>query len=445
MFDELLPPHSASSATLRFSLTRKEDKRGDAEVAEVRGGIGLTSVLLWAWCALLFPSHSISQVRTGADRLFTDEFHLVAGKRIGLVTNHTGLLSNGRHLADSLFAHPEVTLAALFGPEHGIRGEVPAGGSVGDGHDPTTGVTVFSLYGKTYKPTPEMLKGIDVLLFDIQDVGARFYTYISTMSYAMEAAAENGIPFIVLDRPNPITGTRVEGPIREDSLRSFVGLHPIPIVHGMTVGELATMFNEEGWLKSGVKSDLHVVKMEGWRREMWYDETALRWIPPSPNIRTLETAVVYPGTCLIEGTNLSEGRGTDRPFEYIGAPYVDGKKWAEELNSRRLPGVTFQPIRFTPDATKSMKHAGEECGGVFVHVTDRERYEPIITGMTILASARELFPDDFQWRPGSIDRLSGVTTLRETIGDGSVIQAIVQTWGEQMQRFLLLRTRHLSY
>jgi len=403
------------------------------------------AIILFTLHSLPFTLSAVSQVTVGADRLFSHEFHLVAGKRIGLVTNHTADLSNGRHLADSLFAHSGVTLAVLFGPEHGIRGEVPAGGSVGDGRDPATGVKVFSLYGKTYKPTPEMLKGIDLLLFDIQDVGARFYTYISTMSYAMEAAAENGIPFIVLDRPNPITGTRVEGPIREDSLRSFVGLHPIPIVHGMTVGELATMFNEEGWLKGGVKADLYVVKMRGWRREMWYDETGLRWIPPSPNIRTLETAVVYPGTCLIEGTNLSEGRGTEKPFEYIGAPFVDGARWAEELNLRHLPGVTFHPIRFTPDATMPVKHAGEECGGVFVHVTDSDRYEPIVTGITILASARKLFPGDFQWRPGSIDRLSGVTTLRETIGDGSVIQAIVQKWRDQMQRFLLLRTRHLLY
>jgi uncharacterized protein YbbC (DUF1343 family) len=261
----------------------------------------------------------------------------------------------------------------------------------------------------------------------------------------MEAAAENGIPFIVLDRPNPITGTRVKGPIREDSLRSFVGLHPIPIVHGMTVGELATMFNEEGWLKGGIRADLTVIKMEGWKREMWFDETGLPWIPPSPNIRTLEAAVVYPGTCLIEGTNLSEGRGTERPFEYIGAPFADGTTWAKELNSQHLPGVTFEPIFFTPDATMPVKHAGIECGGIRVKVTNREAYQPVKSGIAILSSAFALFAKDTQWRDLSIDRLSGTRKVRLMISRGTPADEIAAGGKDELLKFTSLRNRYLMY
>lgn len=400
-------------------------------------------LLLFTLYSSPFTTIALSQVTVGADRLLSNEFHLIAGKRIGLVTNHTGVLSSGKHLADALHDDPRVTLLALFGPEHGIRGEASAGSHVSDGRDSATGVTVFSLYGKTYKPTPEMLKGVDVLLFDIQDVGARFYTYISTMSYAMEAAAEIGIPFVVLDRPNPITGIRVEGPIREDSLRSFVGLHPIPIVHGMTAGELARMFNEEGWLKGGVKADLHVVKMAGWKREMWYDETGLRWVPPSPNIKTLETAVVYPGTCLIEGTNLSEGRGTDRPFEYIGAPFVDGETFSKELKKLNLPGVDFQAVSFTPrpgSGATNPKYSGTLCSGVIVHVTDRNSYEPVRTGHSILVTAQRILGQQFILRAGALERLVGVVTgeaFWRTDSDG--------LWGKQGEAFLRFRSGYLLY
>lgn len=401
------------------------------------------AIILFTLYSSPFTAIALSQVTVGADRLLSNEFHLISGKRVGLVTNHTGVLSSGKHLADALHDDPRVTLQALFGPEHGIRGEAPAGGHVGDGRDSATGVTVFSLYGKTYKPTPEMLKNIDVLMFDIQDVGARFYTYISTMSYAMEAAAENKIPFIVLDRPNPITGVRVEGPIREDSLRSFVGLHPIPIVHGMTVGELATMFNEEGWLKDGVKADLHVVKMDGWRREMWYDETGLRWIPPSPNIRTLETAVVYPGTCLIEATNLSEGRGTERPFEYIGAPFVDGEAFAKELNQLHLPGVNFQPITFTPrpmSGATSPKYSGILCAGVGIQVIDREIFEPVRTGHALLVTAKRIVGEPFALRVGALERLVGVAPGKNFLKSYSH-----GIGGKQTGEFLRFRSGYLLY
>lgn len=409
------------------------------------------AVLFFA--ALLLASGCIRQqagnVRPGADVLLDSEFALIKGKRVGLVTNHSALLSDGRHLADALHASPDVKLVVLFGPEHGIRGDAPDGRTVRDSIDAATGIPVYSLYGAIRKPTPEMLRDVDVLLFDIQDIGARFYTYISTMSYAMEAAAEQHIPFVVLDRPNPIRGTWVEGFIRDDSLRSFVGLHPIPIAHGMTVGELARMFNGEGWLAEGVQADLTVVGMEGWERSLWYDETGLKWVRPSPNMATLNTAVVYPGTCLIEGTNLSEGRGTDRPFEYLGAPFVDGTRWAERLNAARLPGVTFEPVAFTPReiprVTANPKYRDLDCSGILVQVTDRDRYEPVRTGVHILSSAKALFADSLRWREGAIDRLSGTKRLRRQIDTGRNPEDIVAGWTQEVRRFEEMRKQYLLY
>ncbi|MBI2620288.1 MAG: DUF1343 domain-containing protein [Ignavibacteriales bacterium] len=404
--------------------------------------------------ALLFTLHpslftGFAQVKTGADLLFEKHFHLVQGKRVGLVTNHTGVLSDGRHLADVFYEHQNVTLVALFGPEHGIRGQAAAGDEVGHGVDKRTGVPAYSLYGATYKPTPDMLKEIEILLFDIQDVGARFYTYISTMSYAMEAAAEQGIPFVVLDRPNPIRGTWVEGFVREDTLRSFVSLHPIPVAHGMTMGELATMFNEEGWLKDGIKANLTVVRMEGWKREMWYDQTGLRWAAPSPNIKTLSTAVVYPGTCLVEGTNLSEGRGTERPFEYIAAPFIDGDVLASRLNSLALPGVVFKAIevvpREIPGVVTNPKHDGVASRGVFVAVTNRDSYEPVKTAVYLIATARNLYPSHFQWRQRSIDLLSGTPRFRQALDADWSPEEITALWASEAKKFGEIRSQHLLY
>lgn len=390
-----------------------------------------------------------AQVLSGADLLLQKHFSLIQGKRVGLVTNHSALLADGRHLADALGENPEVKLVVLFGPEHGIRGDAPAGAKIQDDTDAKTGAKVYSLYGRINKPTPEMLQGVDVLVFDIFDVGARFYTYESTMSHAMEAAAENNIPYIVLDRPNPIRGTWVEGFIRLDSLRSFVGLHPIPTAHGLTMGELATLYNGEGWLKNNVKARLTVIRMEGWKRSQWYDETGLKWVKPSPNIPTLASAVVYPGTCFFEGTNLSEGRGTEKPFEYIGAPFINGGHWAKELNSHNLPGVRFEPIDFTPKeipgAATNPKHKGTRCGGVFVKVVDRDAFEPIKTAIHMLAILKQLYPSEFQWRPGSIDRLSGTPNTRLWIDAGETPEKIVAAWKAEVKEFEKLRTRYLLY
>ncbi|MGB2868142.1 MAG: DUF1343 domain-containing protein [Bacteroidota bacterium] len=406
----------------------------------------------WSRCLTLLVSAWITlasgQVKTGADLLFEKYFSLVEGKRVGLVTNHSALLSDGRHLADVLAESKNTTLRVLFGPEHGIRGDAPDGRTVQHGVDTKTGLPVYSLYGKINKPTPEMLKDVDVLVYDIQDVGVRFYTFESTLALAMEGAAEKGIPFVVLDRPNPIRGTWVEGFIRTDSLRSFVGLNPTPIAHGMTVGELATMFNEEGWLKNGIKAKLTVVKMEGWKREMWMDETGLKWVKPSPNMATLQTAIVYPGTCLIEGTNISEGRGSDRPFEYLGAPYVDGKRLADTLNTYKLEGVQFEPTEFTPaeipNVTNNPKHKGQKCSGIFVRVSDRNAFQPVKTAVYILSAAKRLFPNHFQWR-GSIDRLAGTTKLRVAIDSGISAATIAAMWGDDVAGFNKIRSKYLLY
>lgn len=399
--------------------------------------------------ACLAVGCAAQQVKTGADLLFEKHMNLIEGKRVGLVTNHTAVLSNGRHLADALHDDKRTTLVALFGPEHGVRGDAPAGDQIADTIDSRTGAPTFSLYGAINKPTKEMLKDVDVLIFDIQDVGVRFYTYISTLSYSLEAAAEQNIPCIVLDRPNPIRGTWVEGFNRDDSLRSFVGLHPIVLADGMTIGELATMYNEEGWLKDGIKANLTVVKMEGWKRTMWYDQTGLKWLPPSPNIPTLETAILYPGTCLFEGTNLSEGRGTLRPFENIGAPYIDGATWAKTLNEMNLPGVRFDPAEFTPQSIPTMatrpKRLGEKCGGVMVKITDRDLLEPVKVGVAMLVAVKKLYPDSLRWRQRSIDRLSGTPKLRMAVDAGASTDEIVGMWKDDVEQFKRVRAKHLLY
>jgi uncharacterized protein YbbC (DUF1343 family) len=397
--------------------------------------------------ALAFSQQS--RVKIGAEILIEKHLDLIKGKKIGIVTNHTGILPDGRHIVDVLNEIEGVKIVALFGPEHGIRGEVPDGKSISHGVDTKTGIPVFSLYGEVKKPTEEMLKDIDVLIFDIQDVGARFYTYISTMSYCMEACAEMGKKFIVLDRPNPIRGVYVDGPILEPRFKSFVGLHPIPVAHGMTVGELAKMFNDEGWLENGVKADLTVVKMENYSRRMWFDQTGLPWVKPSPNMMTLKTAIVYTATCFIEGTNVSEGRGTQHPFEWIGAPWIDGEKLAKELNYYKLPGVKFEPISFTPTdiekVTVDPKYEGEKCGGVYLNVYDREKFEPVKVGVYILYALKKLYPDKFKWRTAGQDRLWGTDKVRLMIDEGKKPDEIIKTWEDDVKKFLSIRQKYLLY
>ncbi|MGB5874573.1 MAG: DUF1343 domain-containing protein [Bacteroidota bacterium] len=413
------------------------------------------------------------RVQLGADLLFSERIDLVKGKKIGLLTNHTALLSDGRHLADVLTGRDDMELVALFGPEHGIRGDTT--GPIRDGVDPATGVPVYSLYGKTKKPTARMLEGLDLILFDVQDVGARFYTYISTMGHVMGAAAKKKIPFVVLDRPNPITGARVEGPVAEDSMLSImvpvkpkptagatvegpvavdstlslVTFAPIPIMHGMTVGELAMMYNGQGYLEDSVRAHLTVVRMKNWTRDLWYDETGIQWVNPSPNMLTLRTALVYPGTCLFEGVNVSEGRGTDKPFEYIGAPWLNTVQVIELLENASLPGVKFEPIQFTPTKrpknVTAPKFTKQGCNGIRIEVTEREEYQAVRTGIVLLWAIRMIHPERLEWKGKTFDLLAGTTIVRSMLERGRTPDQVIASWHESLQAFKEVRQKYLLY
>lgn len=393
----------------------------------------------------LNPTH----VKIGAEQLFSPAFeHLVRGKRIGLVTNHTGVLPDGTHLIDLLNENPDTELTLLFGPEHGLRGEKDA--HVADGVDPKTGVPIISLYGKVRKPTPEMLEKVDVLVFDIQDIGARFYTYIKTMLRVQEAAAEQGIPFIVLDRPNPISATYVDGPIGK-ALEPITGIGNIPITHAMTVGELALMYNGERKDKGLAEADLTVVPLQHYDRSQWYDETGLPWIKPSPNMLSLHTAVLYPATCLLEGTNISEARGTMFPFEHMGAPWVNSQELANKLNAYALEGIKFHPTTFAPDSIVDgikiypPKFLGEEVPGVKIEVTDRDKLRSAELGVYILHTFKTLYPEHFEWRKGRIDGLLGTSDVREQLKAGKSPEEIIKTWQDDIERFKTKREQYLLY
>jgi len=372
-------------------------------------------------------------VLTGADRLIALGWEKATGLPVvpfGLVTNHTGRLSDGRHLADALLDEG-LPLAALFSPEHGFEGSTAEGARIYASGQTYRGVPIHSLYGESTRADPAALEGLGVLLFDIQDVGARFYTYPSTMARTMEAAAGRGIPYVVLDRPNPIGGLEVEGPVLEPDLASFVGLFPVPVRHGFTVGEYARWIRDQGLVPGSERLDLRVVELQGWRRRMLFTSTGLSWIPPSPNMRSPATALVYPGTCLVEGTNVSEGRGTDYPFEMVGAPWADGPALADRLNRLGLPGVRFEATAFVPGelgTAVEVKWKGELCRGVRLAVTDPARFRPFLTGVAVVDAFRRLHPDRFLWRGSHFDRLAGVGWLREGIESGLPVFDLEQRW-----------------
>jgi uncharacterized protein YbbC (DUF1343 family) len=382
-----------------------------------------------------------ASTKTGLDNVTTYQ-RLFDGKRIGLVTNHTAYTSDGRYIVDVFRDMRDVTIAALFSPEHGLYGAEGAGKKISSQIHPVYQLPVYSLYGDTRKPTPQMLEDVDVLVFDIQDIGARFYTYIYTMSLAMEAAAEQGKPFVVLDRPNPIDGVRVEGNILQPQFASFVGLYPIAVRHGMTVGELAKMFNEQGWLANAVTADLTVVPMCGWRRSMWYDETGLAFRKPSPNIPNLETAAVYPGLCLLEGTNVSEARGTAMPFRQFGAPWIDSETLTARLNRLDLPGMRFEPASFTPAASK---YEGRKCHGARIVITDRNLLEPFFSGIQIVNEIYRMYPDALRFNADHFDRLCGTAAIRNAITSGSSLDQLQQSWRKELKSFLQIRRKHLLY
>ena len=410
-----------------------------------------------------------ARVRPGVEVFLEKRLDLVKGKRVGLITNPTGTDGLLRTSIDLFLADPEVKLVALYGPEHGVRGNAQAGEYVPFYVDskyglPEYNLPVFSLYGQSMKPeagmlknidefmrsfdteetgkTPEeaMVEGIDVLVFDIQDVGTRVYTYVATMAYAMQAAAENGIEFVVLDRPNPVNGVAMEGPILEyPGFSSFIGLFPVPERHGMTMGELALLFNDRFLAR---KAKLTVVPMEGWKREMWFDGTGLPWVIPSPNMPTLDTATVYPGLVALEGTNLSEGRGTTKPFEFFGAPWIDGFDLAKALNGLGLAGVRFREAWFTPSFSK---FAGRLCGGCQIHVTDREAFRPFATALHIIKTVRDAHPGEFAFHADYFDKVMGTASVRAALEAGTPVAAILDGLAPGLEAFAALRKPYLLY
>jgi uncharacterized protein YbbC (DUF1343 family) len=375
-------------------------------------------------------------VKTGLDILVHEQAHVLTNQRVGLVSMPAAVLPDLTSSLDALRGSG-VNVTALFGPEHGFGGAALDGAHVGNTTDPRTGLPVFSLYGAINEPTTEMLANVDALIFDMQDVGVRFYTYLSTLFHVLRGAGKVDKPVFVLDRPNPITGSIIEGSPIAPGFESFVGIINIPMRHGMTLGELARYMNVE----HALNADLRVIKMSGWRREMWFDETGLPWVPTSPALSHLSTATLYPGLCLLEGTNLSLGRGTALPFEVCGAPWLDSYALAKALNGLQLPGVRFRATVFTPSASN---HAGTGCHGVQVHITDRDSFRPVEMALHLIAVARCLSGDAWMWNP-HFERLAGDGTLRSALEAGTSVAEILATWEEWISEFICQREKYLMY
>jgi uncharacterized protein YbbC (DUF1343 family) len=374
-------------------------------------------------------------VQTGLDVLRAQGFAPLKGKRVGLVTNHTGRARDGAAAIDLLSDVPGVKLVALFSPEHGIRGILDA--KVPSQVDERTGLPINSLYGETQRPTAAMLEGLDAIVIDLQDIGARFYTYTTTTAYVMEEAAKAKLPVFLLDRPNPVNGWQIEGPALDKESTGFTGYFPaMPIRHGMTLGEMAKLFNGE----NKIGADLTVVPMKNWRRDDWYDDTTLPWINPSPNMRNMNEAALYTGIGAIEGTNVSVGRGTDTPFEHVGAPWIDGVQLADVLNARGVAGVRFYPVRFTP---LSSKYANQECQGVFIIVTERAALRPVRVGLEIASAISRLYPAQYQLDLAA--RLFGSRDTLARIRTGDDPAEIAASWGAAEARWRLLRSKYLLY
>ncbi len=378
-------------------------------------------------------------VRPGIETFLADVPARLRGKRVGLITNQSGIDRAGVAVIDLVAGHKELKLVALLAPEHGIRGTAEAGERIDDAVDDRTGVPIYSLYkAEDRGPTAAMLENVDVLVYDLQEVGGRTWTYVSTMALAMQAAARKGIPFVVLDRPNPIGGEIVEGALLDPRFKSFVGMYPIPARHGMTVGELATLFN----VRYGIGADLIVARAANWGRSQWMDDTGLPWVNPSPNLRSLAALTSYPGTVYFEGTTLTEGRGTDRPFEQIGAPWLDAQAVARTMNERRLPGVRFEAITM-PVAATAAKHPGQTIPAIRFVVADREAYRPVRTSLLLIDEIRRQHPRDFAWT-ATIDRLTGSDKVRLAIEGGS-LPALLEEWDREAAQFREDRKPYLLY
>ncbi|MFU8860222.1 MAG: exo-beta-N-acetylmuramidase NamZ domain-containing protein [Cyclonatronaceae bacterium] len=423
-----------------------------------------------AWLFTACQADQIKEIKseafkTGADVLVEQNFGFLNGKNVGFITNHTATVG-GRHLADVMHEAEEVNVVALFGPEHGIRGDAPAGARITFETDQATGLPVYSLYGDIHKPTPEMLEGVEVLVFDIQDVGARFYTYLTTMVMAMEAAAGKGIPFVVLDRPNPLGGELTDGFVREKEFESFVGYLPIPVVYGLTVGELARMVKEEGMAHGLSGLNLHIIEMQNWTRGMTWPDLGRDWTPPSPNIPDFETALIYPGACFFEGVSASEGRGTYAPFIQLGAPWADGEALAADLNARNLPGLQFQSVSFIPESIPGMamnpSHLGSNVNGVRYVITDASVVRPVEAGIHVLHAFYSLAPESERKtffnppqagresriggpRKSAIVRLAGTDQLYKMLENGSDAEEIIQYWMDDLDAYDQLRRKYFLY
>lgn len=387
-------------------------------------------------------------IKLGLETLLQEQAGKLKNARVGLICNQASVSHDLRHAADLFHEHPDVNLRALFGPQHGIRGDLQDN-MIETDHavDRETGLPIHSLYSETRVPTEAMLADLDVLVFDMQDVGCRIYTFAYTMANSMLAAQQFGTKVIVCDRPNPITGAQVAGNVLEPEQASFVGQYAIPTRHGMTLGELAGLFNRH----FGINCDLEVIKMEGWERKYWHDETDAPWVFPSPNIPTLDSATVFPGAVHFEGTQISEGRGTTRPFELIGAPYIDAEEYARELNALNLPGVYFRSCIFRPTF---QKHGGVSCGGVQTHVTDRNEFEPVTTGLSMVKTAYDLYKAEFRWKEppyeyvydrNPFDVIAGTSSIREAIEAGRTVQSMHDAWKEDLEAFTQVRAEYLLY
>jgi uncharacterized protein YbbC (DUF1343 family) len=378
-------------------------------------------------------------VRPGIEVFLSDVPQRLRGKRVGLITNHSGIDRFRTSDIDLIAQHKDLELVALLAPEHGIRGTAAAGEKIVDERDPKTGVPIYSLYKSEDRgPTPEMLANVDVLVYDLQEVGGRTWTYVSTMALSMQAAARKGIPFVVLDRPNPIGGEIVEGALLDPRFKSFVGMYPIPARHGMTVGELATLFNQ----KFGINCDLIVVRTANWRRSQWFDETGLPWVNPSPNLRSLAALMSYPGSVYFEGTVLTEGRGTDRPFEQIGASWLNAAEVVRVMNEKRLPGIRFEAITLSVEPTAA-KFKGETIPGIRFVITDRQAYRPVRTALILIDEIRRQHPRDFAWT-GTINRLTGSDKVKLAIEGGS-LPALLEEWDREAAEFRESRRPFLLY
>ncbi|MBA4156861.1 MAG: DUF1343 domain-containing protein [Gemmatimonadetes bacterium] len=387
-----------------------------------------------------------TEVLPGLEVLLRDSLHLVRSKRVGFVTNQSALTRTGESGIDLLHRAPEVNLVALYGPEHGLRGGVEGGVKIESGRDATTGLPVHSLYGRTQKPTPEMLRGVDVLVFDMQDIGARPYTFVWTMAMAMEAAAAQGIPFVVLDRPNPITG-RAEGPLMQMEMRTvgqpITGYYPVPLRHGMTVGEVARYVNQE----FGVGARLHVVPAAGWRSEQWFDETALPWVNPSPNIRSLDAALTYSGLVLLEATNLTVGRGTDAPMSYVGAPWLNTASLIARVRQYDLPGVQLDTVRFTPRGPEGawIPFRGENVRAVRMQITDRDAFQPVFTTLVLMHEIRNLHPQQFKILNQGFTQMMGSRWARQAFDRGEDPREIARRWEQENREWIQVRDRYRLY